>query len=211
MDKATRVLDNVVMPRAVMAVNGGALIAEPPNLFFCKDTDGDGKADVKDVVTTDFGTKGGQPEHMANTPVWAMDNAIWSAGYGTRLKLRGGSGCGTGPRSRPVGSLPGRCGAALLQLQLRHAPGRPAADGGLCQESAAAQCDQHQCQARQRSDAVAAHPTPGVNRGYDAKTLRADGTLAEPTATCGALIYRGDAFPAAYRGNAFVPEPARIW
>jgi hypothetical protein len=49
MDKATAFLDKVVMPRAVMAVNGGALIAVPPNLFFCKDTDGDGKADVKEV------------------------------------------------------------------------------------------------------------------------------------------------------------------
>jgi hypothetical protein len=66
MDKATAFLDNVVMPRAVLAVNGGALIAVPPNLFFCKDTDGDGKADVKDIVATDFGTLGGQPEHMAN-------------------------------------------------------------------------------------------------------------------------------------------------
>jgi hypothetical protein len=38
MDKATAFLDKVVMPRAVMAVNGGALIAVPPKLFFCKDT-----------------------------------------------------------------------------------------------------------------------------------------------------------------------------
>ena len=72
MDKASAFLDNIVMPRAVMAVNGGALIAVPPNLFFCKDTDGDGKADVKDVVATDYGTFGGQPEHMANSPTWAI-------------------------------------------------------------------------------------------------------------------------------------------
>ena len=52
------------------------------------------------------------------------------------------------------------------------------------------------------------HPTPGVNRGYDAKTLRADGTLANATSTCGAAIYRGDAFPAEFRGNAFIPEPS---
>jgi mono/diheme cytochrome c family protein len=52
------------------------------------------------------------------------------------------------------------------------------------------------------------HPTPGVNRGYDAKTLREDGTLAKATATCGAVVYRGDAYPADYRGNAFVPEPS---
>ena len=63
MDKATPFLDNLVMPRAVLAVNGGALIAVPPNLYFCKDTDGDGKADVKDVIATDFGTQGDKPTH----------------------------------------------------------------------------------------------------------------------------------------------------
>ena len=91
MDKATAFLDKVVMPRAVMAVNGGALIAVPPQLLFCKDTNGDGVADVKEVVATDFGTLGGQPEHMANSPVWAMDNSIWCAGYSSRLKLRSGT------------------------------------------------------------------------------------------------------------------------
>lgn len=34
MDKASAFLDNLVMPRGVMAVKGGAFIAEPPNLFF---------------------------------------------------------------------------------------------------------------------------------------------------------------------------------
>jgi mono/diheme cytochrome c family protein len=38
--------------------------------------------------------------------------------------------------------------------------------------------------------------------------LRSDGTLSKATAACGAVVYRGDAFPAAYRGNAFVPEPS---
>ena len=87
MDKATAFLDKVVMPRAVMAVNGGALIAVPPQLLFCKDTDGDGVADVKDIVATDFGSFGGQPEHMANSPVWAMDNSIWCAGYSQCTRL----------------------------------------------------------------------------------------------------------------------------
>ncbi|MEI6873280.1 MAG: c-type cytochrome, partial [Verrucomicrobiota bacterium] len=52
------------------------------------------------------------------------------------------------------------------------------------------------------------HPTPGVNRGYDLKTLREDGSLAASTATCGPAIYRGSLFPREYRGNAFIPEPA---
>ena len=209
MDKATAFLDKVVMPRAVMAVNGGALIAVPPNLFFCKDTDGDGVADVKDVVATDFGTLGGQPEHMANSPVWAMDNAIWSAGYSTRFKLRGGvwqkdSGLGRGQWGLcqdNFGKLYFNYNSDMLRADLL--PTEAFTKNPLLRNATS-------INAKLAADQTlyASHPTPGVNRGYDAKSLSSDGRLTKPTATCGALIYRGDAFPAAYRGNAFVPEPA---
>lgn len=208
MDKATPFLDGLIMPRAVLAVNGGALVAEPPNLFFCKDTDGDGKADVKEVVATDYGTRGGQPEHMANTPVWAMDNAIWSAGYGTRFKLRGGvwqkdSGLGRGQWGLcqdNYGRLYFNYNSDMLRADLL--PTEAFARNPLLRTPAAVNAKLAADQTLYPS-----HPTPGVNRGYDPKSLRSDGTLIKPTGTCGALIYRGDAFPAAYRGNAFVPEP----
>ncbi|GEP42766.1 DUF7133 domain-containing protein [Brevifollis gellanilyticus] len=208
MDKATAFLDEVVMPRAVMAVNGGALIAVPPNLFFCKDTDGDGKADVKDIVANDYGTLGGQPEHMANTPVWALDNAIWSAGYGTRFKLRGGvwqkdSGLGRGQWGLcqdNYGRLYFNYNSDMLRADLL--PTEAFTKNPLLRNATS-------INAKLAADQniYPSHPTPGVNRGYDPKTLSADGRLTKPTGTCGALIYRGDAFPAAYRGNAFVPEP----
>lgn len=208
MDKATPFLDNLVMPRAVLAVNGGALIGVPPNLYFCKDTDGDGKADVKDVVATDFGTLGGQPEHMANTPVWAMDNAIWSAGYSTRFKLRSGvwqkdTGLGRGQWGLcqdDFGRLYFNYNSDMLRADLL--PTEAFARNPLLRNAAS-------INAKIAADQTLypSHPTPGVNRGYEAKSLRADGTLPKPTGTCGALIYRGAAFPAAYRGNSFVPEP----
>jgi mono/diheme cytochrome c family protein/glucose/arabinose dehydrogenase len=208
MDKTTPFLDNLVMPRAVLAVNGGALIAVPPNLYFCKDTNGDGKADVKDIVATDFGTLGGQPEHMANTPVWAMDNAIWSAGYSTRFKLRGGvwqkdTGLGRGQWGLcqdDFGRLFFNYNSDMLRADLL--PTEAFTRNPLLRNASS-------INAKVAADQTLypSHPTPGVNRGYDPKTLRADGTLPKPTGTCGALIYRGDAFPAAYRGNAFVPEP----
>ena len=36
MDRATAFVDQVVMPRSVLAVNGGALIAVPPELILCR-------------------------------------------------------------------------------------------------------------------------------------------------------------------------------
>jgi mono/diheme cytochrome c family protein len=53
-----------------------------------------------------------------------------------------------------------------------------------------------------------AHPTRGVNRGYQTGTLRADGTLATFTAVAAPTIYRGDRLPAELNGNAFVAEPS---
>jgi mono/diheme cytochrome c family protein/glucose/arabinose dehydrogenase len=209
MDKATAFLDQLIMPRSVMAVNGGALIAVPPQLLFCKDTNGDGVADVKEVVATDFGTQGGQPEHMANSPLWAMDNAIWAAGYSTRFKLRGGvwqkdAGLGRGQWGLcqdDHGRLYYNYNSDMLRADLL--PTEAFARNPLLRSATS-------INAKLAGDQTLfpSHPTPGVNRGYDAKSLRPDGTLTKPTGTCGALIYRGDAFPAAYRGNAFVPEPA---
>src|SRR5262245_59882528 len=90
MDKATPFADNLVLPRAVMPLGDGALIGEPPNLIWYRDTDGDGVADWKEVVNDKFGTAGGQPEHMANSPTWMMDNWIWCSNHPFRYRFQNG-------------------------------------------------------------------------------------------------------------------------
>ena len=209
MDKASAFLDNLVMPRGVMAVQGGAFIAEPPNLFFCRDTKGTGVADEKILITSDFGKLGGQPEHMANTPTWAMDNRVYAAGYSTSLKLTNGAwqkgpGLGRGQwglSQDDAGRLFYNYNSDLLRTDLL--PAAAYARNPLLRDALGINNKVIKDQSVYPS-----HPTPGVNRGYDAKTLRADGTLANATSTCGAAIYRGDAFPAEFRGNAFIPEPS---
>jgi len=209
MDKATAFLDNLVMPRGVMAVNGGAFVAEPPNLFFCRDTKGAGVADEKTLVASDFGTFGGQPEHMANTPTWAMDNRVYSANYGTSFKLTNGAwqkgpGLGRGQwglSQDDTGRLFYNYNSDLLRADLL--PAAAYSRNPLLRDAIGINS-----KVLKDQSVYPSHPTPGVNRGYDAKTLRADGTLANATATCGASIYRGDAFPAEFRGNAFIPEPS---
>ena len=87
MDKAEVFLDKLVMPRAVLAVRGGVLVGEPPELAFWEDTDNDGKADKKTIVATDYGRRGGQPEHMANTPIVELDNWIYNSSHAARFRF----------------------------------------------------------------------------------------------------------------------------
>src|SRR6266511_704748 len=92
-DKRTVFLDELVMPRALALVRGGALVAEPPNLWFCQDTDGDGRCDKKTLIANDYAIEGdprhgprANVEHTANGLLWAIDNWIYSANYSTRFR-----------------------------------------------------------------------------------------------------------------------------
>ena len=55
MDKRTVFMDGLVLPRALKVLANGVLVGEPPNLWFAKDTDGDLKADTKELVRNDYG------------------------------------------------------------------------------------------------------------------------------------------------------------
>src|SRR5205823_6514403 len=90
MDKRTVFADKLFLPRSVMCVNGGLLVGEPPSLWFMKDTNGDGVADVKESIDESFGTRTGQPEHMANSPTWMLDNWISPANHNKRYRLKDG-------------------------------------------------------------------------------------------------------------------------
>ena len=49
MDRKTVFLDSLVLPRAVKVLSQGVLVAETPNLWLARDTNGDGKADTQDA------------------------------------------------------------------------------------------------------------------------------------------------------------------
>ena len=56
MDKKTVFADKLLMPRALKVLDRGAvLIGEPPNVWLMKDTDGDLKADTKEVIVNTYG------------------------------------------------------------------------------------------------------------------------------------------------------------
>jgi mono/diheme cytochrome c family protein/glucose/arabinose dehydrogenase len=210
MDKSTVFLDKLVMPRAVMVVNGGALVAEPPNLMFCRDTNGDGVADEKTIIANNFGSKGGQPEHMANGPLWGLDNWIYSAAFPVRFKLVKGKGfIPDASRARgqwgltqdDFGRLFYNYNSDFLRADLLPYPYMTRNPFYQTQDGTNVKVMADQ-------STWPSHPTPGVNRGYTAGQLRDDGTLKTCTATCGPGVYRGDLFGKDYYGDVFIPEPS---
>ena len=83
MDKKTVFLDKLVLPRALKVLERGVLIAEPPNLWLARDTNGDLVADTKELVTDTYGQAAANVEHNANSLLWALDNWMYTS-EGTR-------------------------------------------------------------------------------------------------------------------------------
>lgn len=73
-DKATIFADQLLWPTAIHCWKGGVFVADAPDLFYMKDTNGDGVADEKKVVLTGFGTSNVQG--LVNTFQWSLDNRI---------------------------------------------------------------------------------------------------------------------------------------
>ncbi len=207
MDKRTVFCTGFVMPRAISLVGDGLLVAEPTHLWFFRDTDGDGVADEKTEIATDYGNTT-NPEHNANGLMWAMDNWIYSANHTTRFHYEGG-----GKFTRDTTITRGQWGItqddtgriyynsnsdplrfdAVPSAYLRRNPNFTGAGTNVQLAPATLRV-------------WPGRVTPGINRGY--KTLDSAGKMYAVTAACGPVIYRGALFPAEFRGDAFICEPA---
>lgn len=76
-DKATPFLEDVPFPTSVMPWRKGVLLAAAPDLFYAEDTDGDGRADVRQVLFTGFNP--GNQQHRVNGFEWGLDGWIYAA------------------------------------------------------------------------------------------------------------------------------------
>src|SRR5690625_3395085 len=79
MDKSTAYMEGLILPRSIRVVEGGVLIGEPPNLWFTRDTDGDGRADEKILVSDNYSHLEANPEHGTNGLLYGIDNSIHDA------------------------------------------------------------------------------------------------------------------------------------
>jgi uncharacterized protein len=87
-DKFTRFAEGLSIPTGMTFANGGLIVSQAPDMLLLKDTDGDDKADVRQVLFTGFGT--GDTHAGPSNLHYGFDNWVWGCvGYsGFRGKLR---------------------------------------------------------------------------------------------------------------------------
>ena len=211
MDRKTVFLDSLVLPRAIKVLEHGVLVAETPNLWFVRDTNGDLRADSKELVRSDYGTKQSNPEHNANGLLWGIDNWIHNANYGGQFRL-GADGKFVfrktanegqwGVSSDEYGRLYRNSNEDPLRADL--VPSHYAMRSSNLPEPRGIYE-----QLTRNVPVWPAHKTPAVNRGYREETLRpADSTLAHYTSAGSPTAYVGDRLPAELRRSVFVTESA---
>ncbi|MEX2235512.1 MAG: PVC-type heme-binding CxxCH protein [Cyclobacteriaceae bacterium] len=79
-DKFTLFADKLNIPTSMVFVNGGVIVSQAPHFLFLKDTDGDDRADVRDVIMEGWGTfdTHAGPSNLK----YGFDNNIWGVvGY----------------------------------------------------------------------------------------------------------------------------------
>ena len=213
MDRKTVFMDGLVLPRAVKVLQHGVLIAEPPNLWFARDTNGDLRADTKVRVTDTYGRLEANVEHNANSLTWALDNWMHTSESDIMVRLKNGkfevrktlSRGQWGASQDDEGRIYRNSNESVLHVDLVPTP-YYARNPSLVRTRGS--YDSLRGDKGENMVVWPAHPTRGVNRGYQRDVLREDGTLAAFTSAAAPTVYRGDRLPSELRGNVFVVEPA---
>jgi len=95
--------DGLPFPNGVLPWNGGVLVTAAPDIWFLKDTDGDGVADERRKILTGFGE--GNQQLRVNGLHWGLDNWIYGANGRSDGEIRWADASGA---NGPAISLRGR-------------------------------------------------------------------------------------------------------
>jgi putative membrane-bound dehydrogenase-like protein len=235
-DKSTLFADKLSWPTAIACYDGGVFVGAAPDIFYLKDTTGDGQADQRDVVFTGFGRSNVQG--LFNSFHWGFDNRIHGAvsSSGAQVKRPGDDA------TAPV-SLNGRD----FSFDPRKLDIRPESGGAqhgmcfddfgrkfVCSNSDHIQLVMYEDRYLARNRSLSG-PGPRVSIAADGPQaevfrisavepwrivrtrLRVSGKVPGPvegggraagyfTGATGVMLYRGDAWPAEYRGQAFIGD-----
>jgi putative membrane-bound dehydrogenase-like protein len=212
-DRKTVFLDRLVLPRALKVLDRGVLVAEPPNLWLARDTNGDLRADSKALVTNTYGRLEANVEHNANSLLWALDNWMHTSETDVYVRLKNGafevrktlSRGQWGASQDDAGRIFRNSNESVLHVDLVPTP-YFARNPNLLRTRGS--YESLRGDSNEVNVVWPVRQTPGVNRGYQAGVLRPDGRLATYTAVTAPTVYRGDRLPSELRGNVFVADPA---
>lgn len=84
-DKSTAFKEGLAWPTAVFCWAGGVLVVDAPDIFYFKDTNGDGKSDEERKLYTGLGVSNVQG--LANSFQWGLDNRIYLSLSSTGAEL----------------------------------------------------------------------------------------------------------------------------
>lgn len=205
MDKAVVFIDNLVLPRMILALDDRILINETNSnhIYSYRDTDGDGVADEKKKVYNNDVISTSNLEHQKSGLIWNIDNKIYVTVENKRYYYEDGVIKSENLPEGPGGQW-GLTNDNYGRLFFSSAGGEvPAVN--FQQNPAYGYLDLKD-QFNQEFQAVwPIISTPDVQGGL--VRLRADSTLNHFTASTGQSIFRGTALPADAQGDLFICEP----
>ncbi|MGC4013607.1 MAG: c-type cytochrome [Luteolibacter sp.] len=216
-DKRTVFLDKVLLPRAIAVFPDGVLFVDNYRLLWVK-RDGLKVVGEPEEVAKDWiaGGKGGNPEHKSNGLVRGLDNWLYNAKSDKRIRRIDGKWVVESTQNR------GQWGICRDDYgRLYYNDNSTFLWGNLVAPNL---LDGNPGVNLKVKDFVQIGPnstwpirvTPGVNRGYMAKSNGYNEDTLDPktfklinaTAASGPMIYRGINFPAEWYGRGLSPEPS---
>ncbi len=215
MDTRTVFADGLVQARALEVLDHGVLVGAPSDVWLMRDTNGDLRADTKQIIATGYGRREGNVEGNANGFLWGFDNWIHSSGTSIDFELRLKDGTFEqrptlsrgewGVTQDDAGHIYRNTNESALHVDLVPTS-YFARNPNLLRTRGSYEAIGNET--ANINDIWPVRPNPGTNRAYQFGVDRPDGTAAQFTSVCAPLVYRGDRLPAELDGNAFVAEPA---
>src|SRR5262245_26769021 len=222
-ETSTVFADGLLFANGLMPWRGGVVVTAAPHILYLKDTDGDGKADKREILYEGFATE--NPQLRVSHPVLGLDGWVYVANG-----LRGGQVRAHGkPDAKPI-SLAG------MDFRFNLLDGRHEAISGMGQFGNCFDdwgrrfiCDNrhHLRHVVLESRYIKRNPFLVVGEPVQDISVLEDGPLSSGgkiypisrnwttsnlhagrfTAACGVHIYGGDLLPEKYRGSAFTCDP----
>jgi putative membrane-bound dehydrogenase-like protein len=215
-DRGLDFLDGLRFPTDVKVWRDGVLVCDAPEILFAADRDGDGKAEIREVVVSGFATH--NPHARVNSLRLGLDGWLYGSGglFGGELRLAGGEPVDASNRDFRVDFEAGRLEAVTGATQ----QGRARDDWdqwfGCTNSELLLHYPVVESYAR-RNPNVAPPPTivpvPSPAHGqrlfppHDLVLFQLSGAPGRPTSACSVEIYRDQSLGEEYYGDAFVCEP----